>query len=115
MWKQTKNLINAIGYLKSDLKSQPIRLAAKTAPDYWLSFDMKELVNDALHTNQTNVAVKVCFARLYLSRIVMVENRFMIQLSKNFGESHFISVALAPIIFLVATVDFAHFCIEIMF
>ncbi|VDO57370.1 unnamed protein product [Onchocerca flexuosa] len=63
MWKQMREIVKAVGILQNNAKAQSVRLAPIAISRYWLSFNMTKLINEALHANQTNVAVKFQFLR----------------------------------------------------
>uniref|UniRef100_A0A8R1XXE4 TGF_BETA_2 domain-containing protein n=1 Tax=Onchocerca volvulus TaxID=6282 RepID=A0A8R1XXE4_ONCVO len=58
MWKQMREIVKAVGILQNNAKAQSVRLAPLAISRYWLSFNMTKLINEALHANQTIVAVK---------------------------------------------------------
>ncbi|VDO24182.1 unnamed protein product, partial [Brugia timori] len=58
IWKEIRETIKALGILQNNAKAKIVRLAPTAIFPYWLSFNMTKLVNEALQTNQTIVAVK---------------------------------------------------------
>uniref|UniRef100_A0AAF5PJ42 TGF-beta family profile domain-containing protein n=1 Tax=Wuchereria bancrofti TaxID=6293 RepID=A0AAF5PJ42_WUCBA len=58
IWKEIRGTIKALGILQNNVKAKTVRLAPTAIFPYWLSFNMTKLVNEALQTNQTIVAVK---------------------------------------------------------
>ncbi|KAM3725133.1 Growth/differentiation factor [Dirofilaria immitis] len=58
IWKQMREIVKVIGIFKNNTKAQTIRLAPITISHYWLSFNMTNLITEALQANQTIIAAK---------------------------------------------------------
>lgn len=76
IWKQVKETVKALGILQSSAKAQTVRLAPTSIFRYWLSFNMTKLVNEALQTNQTVVAVKVYFLIVCTIQVLFCDTAF---------------------------------------
>ncbi|MCP9265391.1 Bone morphogenetic protein 3B [Dirofilaria immitis] len=59
IWKQMREIVKVIGIFKNNTKAQTIRLAPITISHYWLSFNMTNLITEALQANQTIIAAKI--------------------------------------------------------
>lgn len=59
--KKMKDTVQAIGTLHSNAKRRTVQLSPIVTLPYWLSFNMTKLLNEALETNETVIALKVYF------------------------------------------------------